>query len=171
MTKEVGCCVCFSNKRKACCATFVLYTSCFLALLGLFAAIYPWIGVDMEETWELASDTEKWTFPSPSALFGIIATLAGLFSIVTAILGCLAAKYKKCCFTLPFMIAAIIVSLVMLIVAAAILAARADTESYRKVFCSPDEVEDIKIGDTKYPSLEDYMMEMYGGSVDRYMCT
>jgi small basic protein len=66
----------------------------------------------IEDTWELG-DT---TFPSPMALFGMLAILAGLFSVVTGILGLLAAKFKKCCFTLPFMIFAVIMCIIMLIV-------------------------------------------------------
>jgi len=71
------------------------------------------LGLDIEETWDLGGNT----FPSPLALFGILAILAGLFSMVTGILGVLAAKYKKCCFTLPFMIFGVIMSIAMLIVA------------------------------------------------------
>jgi hypothetical protein len=84
-----------------------------LIFIGLGAGIFGYFGLDIKETWTLGDQT----YPSPVALFGILAIIAGLFSFLTGILGLCAAKYKKCCFTMPFMIFSIIMALVMLIVA------------------------------------------------------
>merc|ERR1719453_769009 len=89
-----------------------MIVSIMLCIIGLAAGLFGYLGADIEDTWELGNTT----FPSPMALFGMLAILAGLFSVVTGILGLLAAKFKKCCFTLPFMIFAIIMCIIMLVV-------------------------------------------------------
>lgn len=105
------------------------------------------------------------------AFFGLIAILAGLFTVVTGILGMLAAKCKKWCFTLPFAIFATVLTLVMLVVAIIFLASQGATTTVRDAFCNPNSVEQIQVAGKDYPNLTEYMKKMYGGSVDRYMCT
>jgi len=162
MAEEKGC---FSNKTKACCAKFVLFVSMGLILIGLISAIYGYFGLDIEDRWELGNIT----FPSPLALFGLLAILAGLFSMLTGVLGVLAAKYKKCCFTLPFMIFAVVMCIFMLIVAMIAFIGQGATTQVRDAFCNGGD--SLVVGNKFYDGLTGYMLKMYGGTMDRYMCT
>jgi len=82
-------------------------------ILGLASALYGNFGIDIGETWELGDQK----IPSPSAIFGLLAIIVGLLCLVTGIFGSLAGHYKLICFTLPFQIFVIIVSILMLAVA------------------------------------------------------
>ena len=156
---------CFSNKTKHCCAKFIMIVSIFLCAIGLFAGLFGYFGLDIKDSWKLG-DT---TFPSPVALFGILAIIAGLFSVVTGLFGIAAAKFKKCCFTLPFMIFAIVMCIVMLVVSLLALVGQADPSVVRKEFC--DGNSEIDVDGTKYKNLNEFMLKNYGGAVDQFMCT
>jgi len=104
-------------------------------------------------------------------LFGVLAILAGLFSVVTGLLGLLAAKFKKCCFTLPFMIFAVIMSIVMLIVTLIALIGQSSDDLVTDIFCMGKDQPPIVVDGESYANLKEFMMQNYGGSVDKYMCT
>jgi len=145
-----------------------MIVSIVLILMGLFSGLFGYFGLDIEETWELGN-TE---FPSPMALFGVLAILVGLFTVVTGLLGLLAAKFKKCCFTLPFMIFTIVLSIAMLIVALLAIIGQGATEQVTDIFCKGEGHDTaIQVNGESYANLSEYMMKMYGGSIDRYMCT
>lgn len=165
MAEETGCCICFSNKTKARCAVIVLYISVALCLLGIFCAVYGYFGLDMEETWKIG-DTE---FPSPLALFGLLVVLVGLFTVVTGVFGVLTAKCKNACFAVPFFLFTLVLCIAMLVVAFLGLVVSGASDDVRKNFCQGNE--SMNVGGVTYPDLESYMKQMYGGSIDRYMCT
>lgn len=100
---------------------FVLIVSIVLVVLGAFVAIYGYFGLDIEETWVIGDEE----FPSPTALFGILAILVGLFTIVTGVLGALTAKCKNACFAIPFAIFSLVLCIAMLVVAALALIGQA----------------------------------------------
>jgi len=121
-------------------------------VLGLFAGLFGYLGVDIEETWEI---DENYTIPSPAALFGIAAIIVGLLTLVTGIFGALAGHYKLPCYTLPFQIFVIIVSVLMLVVAVLGLAIGAMSDDIHKMICK--EGEPMTIEGKTYANLEDYM--------------
>ena len=84
--------------NKSCCGRFVFWVGIVLMVLGLASGLYGYLGVDIEETWELGD----YTVPSPTALFGLAAIVVGLFTVITGIFGALAGHYKYPCYTLPF---------------------------------------------------------------------
>lgn len=132
--------------------------------MGLASALFGFFGVDREETWKVG-DQE---YPSPVALFGLLAMLVGLFVFLTGLLGVCAAKYKKCCFTMPFMIFSIIMCVVMLIVAIIGIVGSSADVNLREAMCEG------KQGDQQingYPNLKAYMTDVYGGTVNKYMCS
>ena len=108
----------FKNETKKRCGKFVAIVSLLLMAMGLFAGLYGYFGVDTKSTWTLG---EK-TYPSPVALFGLLAIVAGAFALITGSLGLCAAKYKNCCFTVPFMILTLTITVFMLAVALVALA-------------------------------------------------
>jgi len=44
---------CFSNRTKHRCAKFVMIVSIFLCVIGLFAGLFGYFGLGIEDTWEL----------------------------------------------------------------------------------------------------------------------
>lgn len=167
MAEETGCCICFTNKTKARCAVIVLYVSILLVVLGLAVAIYGYFGLDIEDEWKIDDET---TFPSPLALFGVACILLGLFTVVTGVLGALTSKCKNVCFAMPFSIFATVLSVAMIVVAFVGLVGQNDSakDTVRKEFC---EGGNFSVGGKSFTNLNNYMIDMYGSSVDRYMCT
>jgi len=94
-------------------AKVVMIVSILLTVIGLAAGLFGYLGTDIKESWKIDEAT---TFPSPMALFGILAIVVGLFVMLTGLLGICAAKFKKCCFTMPFFIFCLIMTVLMLVV-------------------------------------------------------
>lgn len=84
-----------------------------LVVMGLFAGIYGRFGIDIGATWEIGDQK----IPSPTALFGMLAIIVGIFVTLVGLLGLCAAKWKKCCFTMPFCVFSFILMIVMAVVA------------------------------------------------------
>lgn len=123
-----------------------MIVSIMLCVIGLAAGLFGYLGADIESTWELGNTS----FPSPMALFGMLAILAGLFSVVTGILGLLAAKFKKCCFTLPFMIFAVVMCIIMLVVTLLALIGQGETKLVRDIFCQGKDQPPIQVDGKSY---------------------
>jgi len=103
------------------------------------------------------------------ALFGLLALVVGLFVILTGCLGLCAAKFKKCCFTMPFMIFTIIMTIVVFVVFLIGYIASSQGDTLRGIVCDkPEDGSNFK-GD--YESLTEYMKEIYGPTVNKFMCT
>ncbi len=73
---------CFSNKTKMGCARFVGIVSCLLIIIGLAAGIFGYLNSDAPPM-KMGDET----YPSPAALFGILAIIGGIFSALTGLLG------------------------------------------------------------------------------------
>jgi uncharacterized membrane protein len=131
MAEESGCCVCFSNKTKARCASIVLYISIGLIVLGAFCAIYGYFGLDIKETWKIGDEE----FPSPLTFFAIAVVIVGLFTLVTGVLGVLTAKCKNACFAVPFALFSFVLMLAMLIVAIIGILVSGAADNVRTNFC------------------------------------
>merc|ERR1712151_1267833 len=137
---------------KKCCGRYVFIVSFVLMVLGLAPGLYGYFGIDIEETWTLGS----YTVPSPTALFGILAIIVGIFVVVTGIFGALAGYYKMPCFTLPFQIFVIIVSICMLIIAGLALAGAGAKDELTKSICKNEGGDPITVGGEVYASLEEF---------------
>lgn len=155
---------CFSNRTKAGCAKFIAIVSCVLLVMGIASACYGYFGTDTKATWKLGENT----FPTPGALFGILAILAGAFTAITGLLGLLTAKFKKCCFTLPFMIFSAIICILMLVVSVIALAGQ-NTEEIKAELCFNKSGKNEKING--YEHLSAYSKSIYGPMINKVMCT
>jgi len=133
--------------------------------MGLFSGLYGYLGIDINATMTLGDQK----IPSPTALFGMLAIVVGIFTFVVGLLGLCAAKWKKCCFTMPFCIFSFILFIVMLVVAfiGILLSSRKD-ELYASTCASP--VTGKHSGDS-YATFTDYMKSVYDPAVNDVMCT
>jgi len=129
-----------------------MIVSIVLIVLGLASGLFGYLGIDIEETWEIG-DTE---LPSPMAVFGILAILAGLFSVVTGLFGLLAAKFKKCCFTMPFMILTVIMSILMLIVALLAIVGQGQQDTVFDYMCKGEGQPAMNVEGESYANLQEY---------------
>jgi len=125
---------CFANRTKKKMAKIIFIISIVMVLAGLGAGLFGFFGIEKTKDWKLGDKT----WPSPTALFGLVAILAGIFVFFTGLLGLAAAHFKKCCFTMPFSIFALILSLLMLVAALLGLMAQ-DEASLRKTICEKPE--------------------------------
>lgn len=89
------------------------------------------------------------------AVVGTAALVAGIFTLLTGCLGLAAAHFKKCCFTMPFMIFAFIMSIFMLAVALIGFYAQ-NPENAEALICdAKDDVASMDFGD--FDGLGTYM--------------
>jgi hypothetical protein len=106
----------FSDNTKIRCSKFVGFISLILflgggALLGF--SIYKFTCPDVT----FPASATNYTDFSPESLIPTLALLAGSLMLITSMFGCCTSKFKKICFTFPFIILALVICILMFILA------------------------------------------------------
>lgn len=139
---------------KARCAKIVIGISVILGILGLVFLVFGGMQAGLVKPPKVKSDFDLDINPSA---FGYLAIVAGIFLIGTSVLGCMTGKFKKPCFTLPFIIATGVICLVLFVFGAVALAGRGDLNKIKNEACKTAGADDLK--------------QQYMDTIDRYTCS
>lgn len=152
--------VCYSNEMKAKAQRFVMMVSVALFVMGLLTVAYAYT-----QSTGKTVDTEYTKFKVDKSGFAYLTLVGGIFSIVTAILGCLTAKFKNPLLALPFGICAGVMGLILLIAGAIAAGFDGKIEELRVQACTTP-VE-------QYGGLtgEVFIGSQYGDLIDDVMCS
>ena len=103
---------CYSDDTKAKAAKFVTFVSIAVFLFGLITVAYAYAQSTGQN---IEGDSEYTSFKVDKSGFATMTLIGGVFAIITAILGCLTAKFKKFFLAVPFGCIAFIIALLLLI--------------------------------------------------------
>lgn len=113
---------CVSEKTYKRSVTVVTVISVIVGLIGFILAIFGVFQMGVVQKDEvIKSDFEVPGLDESG--FGVGLLLLGIFAIILAVLGCLAAKKLTNCFTIPYIVLTFLVGLIILILALVVLGA------------------------------------------------
>ena len=150
---------CFSQRTKTRCGYFVGALSTVLFFLGILICTYGYLEMSGEEYAPTEGDFKI----NIQVGLALILLAGGIVTVVMALLGCLAAYYQNCCVSMPFMLIAFAVMVVLLISGAATLGDEKTVKNVVRDLCKEE------VGD--YGSMNDFGREVYSDIVDRLMCS
>ena len=103
----------YSNAYKSMCAKLIIGISCLVCLFGLITAIFGALQMGA-----IQAPSEFSSYAPQEGGTGKAVLALGVIIIITSMLGCATAKFKKPCFAILFIILCGVLGLVMVIVGA-----------------------------------------------------
>jgi len=158
---------CIGDKTKHMCAKCVLIISVILFVMGLLTVIFGAI-ISGNENLNALTESEylkNMDVEIPASGFSMAIIVGGLFVVLTAVLGCATAKIKNCLITIPFMVLAGILGLMMLIIGLLFLIVATDTEDLVSQVCT------TPIAQQNGQDLATIASTQYDNAVGQLMCS
>ena len=151
---------CYSDEVKAKASGFVMIVSVAVFIAAVLTLAY---GYAQSTGQEIQNDYT--TFKVDKSGFAGLVLLGGLLALITAILGCLTAKFKKFFLAIPFGLCSFIIAVILLIAGAVAGGFDGKIEELRATACTQPI--------TAYGGItgEEWIGRQYGKLVDDVMCS
>jgi len=131
---------CYSNACKHRSSKCVFFVGGILIIMGLVTAVVGFLLTGDEDIQKVLENEwiKKMNIKGMDATSGFSTAIiiGGAFAVITGFLGLATGKFKKFCFTLPFMILSFLIGLLLVISGLIALAVLADKSELEEIFCN-----------------------------------